>query len=155
MSYVQSLVWAATCPLYGPQIPQVFVRGWQHTDTWTKTTHTQTKMKTKVIAKGKLRKFGKKETEKVPLIGLQFSRVMQWEKLQHVLAVLQRWHSEWLNMCGTCKEFMAMTALLWAIGMLPNSHGDAKQKFSLKTRLLERKMSGSTCSWWSRPREPC
>lgn len=52
-------LWAAdlsspchTCPLYWPQIPQLFVRGWQHTDTEAKKTHTRTEEKKSHMKKG-------------------------------------------------------------------------------------------------------
>ncbi len=93
--------------------------------------------------RGEWRNWKKKER---PIIRLQFSRLMQWEKLQHVLAALLRRHSKWLNACGTCKEFIAMTALLWAVGMQPNSHTEARQKFLQKPDYFKNKQTNkNTC----------
>lgn len=121
-----------------PQIPQLFVRRGWHTDTWMVTTQAQRGEKTKDM-KREIQEVHKIETEKSNnIIRLQFPTTTHGEKLQHVLAALLWWHSKWLNMCGTCKEFIAMTALLWAIGKHPKSHW-RKTEISLKTRLLEKK----------------
>lgn len=122
-----------TCPLNRPEILQLFVRGWQHADTWVNRER-ERGGKWKVIWKQKKWCKWKKEAKNgsSPRIRPQLSPVMEWEKLQHVLAALVRWQSKWLNMWGTPKEFTAMTALLSALGMHRKSNTDARKKISAK-----------------------
>lgn len=90
-----------TCPLYEPQIPQLFVRGWRHTDTWM--VATQAQRKSKVV----------KET-KVCKGRTQRSCSSSWLPL--------RWHSKWQNI----EAFKAMTSLLW--GKLNEENLDGQKK---------------------------
>lgn len=61
-----------TCPLYGPQMPQLPVRGWQHTDKWAKK-HSRERRKGKSYHKrNSVSVKGIRKNEKAPLLDYSY-----------------------------------------------------------------------------------